>query len=62
MQDYKNIRVDESLPSPVSASMAIALLDQTDQDVPCSTVYVERTENMRGVEKDSLSSKYRFPG
>lgn len=40
----------------------ILLLDPTGQDVPRSPVYVQRTENMRGVEKDSLSSKYQFPG
>lgn len=44
------------------AEWCSALLDQTDQDVPRSPVYVQRTENMRGVEKDSLSSKYQFPG
>lgn len=40
----------------------ITLLDPTDQDVPRSPVYAQRTENTRGVEKDSLSSKYQFPG
>lgn len=44
------------------AEWCFALLDQTDQDVPRSPVYVQRTESMRGVEKDSLSSKYQFPG
>lgn len=38
------------------------LLDPTAQDVPRSPVCARRTENMRGVEKDSLSSKYQFPG
>jgi len=44
------------------AEWCVAPLDQTDQDVPRSPVYVQRTENMRGVEKDSLSSKDQFPG
>lgn len=62
MQDYKNIKLMKVCLLQFPTKWCITLLDPTDQDVPCSPVYVQRTENMRGVEKDSLSSKYQFPG
>lgn len=44
------------------AERCIILFEPTDQDVPRSPVSAQRTEDMRGVEKDSLSSRYQFPG